>query len=123
MDWTSEKTPGVCLLTLFRKKKNLDYHEFIDRWHNGHTPLSLKIHPLWHYSRNVVEETEPGSIELYDGIVEEHTRTRKELMNPFKFFGNPIVILPNMLRVYFDVNGFLDYGSVEPYLTQEYILK
>jgi len=119
-DWEGKKTPGICLLTLFRKKKSLDRLTFLDRWHNGHTPLSLKIHPLWHYSRNVVTEQE--SEEFFDGIVEEHTRTDQELLNPFKFFGNPLVIVPNMLRVYFDVRGFLDYGSVQPYLTREYII-
>ena len=52
-----EPTPGACLLTLFSKKKNIDYNTFIHRWHNGHTPLSLRIHPLWNYVRNVVNES------------------------------------------------------------------
>ena len=123
LNWQDSKTPGICLLTLFRKKKGIKYDDFIDRWHNGHTPLSLKLHPLWHYSRNVVNSSAETSLDHYDGIVEEHTRTERELLNPFKFFGNPLMIIPNMLRVYIDVRGFLDYGSIEPYLTREYILK
>jgi len=39
-------TPGVCMLTLFRQRKNIDHETFIHRWHNSHTPLSLKIHPF-----------------------------------------------------------------------------
>ena len=117
-----ERTPGVCLLTLFRQRKDLDKETFLSRWHNGHTPLSLKIHPLWHYSRNVVETLAPGSARL-DGIVEEHTRTREELLNPTKFFGGPLAMLPNMIRTYFDVRSFLDYSSITPYLTSEYYLK
>ena len=116
-------TPGVCLLTLFRKKKDLEYEKFLDRWHNGHTPLSLKIHPLWHYNRNVVEEHFPASSEIFDGIVEEHCKTSSELFNPFKFFGNPLVIIPRMLQVYFDVKSFIDYPSIEPYLVSEYHIK
>ena len=59
----------------------------------------------------------------YDGIVEEHCRTRSELLNPTKFFKNTLMMIPNMIRVYFDVRSFLDYSSVEPYFTSEYILK
>ncbi len=118
-----EITPGVCLLTLFRKKKKLEYEKFIDRWHNGHTPLSLKVHPLWHYNRNVVESAYPDHAEKFDGIVEEHCKTSSELLNPFKFFGNPLIIIPRMLQVYFDVKSFIDYPSIESYLVSEYFIK
>ena len=123
-DWKDgEVTPGVCMLTLFRKKKKIDYDTFINRWHNGHTPLSLKIHPLWHYNRNVVDQSLVNDSEEFDGIVEEHCRTKSELFNPFKFFGNPLIIIPRMIQVYFDVRSFLDYKSIEPYLVSEYCIK
>jgi hypothetical protein len=116
-------TPGVCLLTLFQKKKNVDYEMFINRWHNGHTPLSLKIHPLWSYNRNVVKEKLTDASYEWDGIVEEHFRTSSDLLNPLKFFGNPLVMIYNMLRVYFDTNTFLDYKTIEPYFTTEIWIK
>lgn len=118
-----EATPGICLLTLFNKKKSIDYKTFIDRWHNSHTPLSLKLHPLWHYNRNVVEGTGEDNTENWDGIVEEHCKTESELLNPFKFFGKPLSIIPNMISVYRDTKSFLDYGSIEPYLAMEYHIK
>jgi hypothetical protein len=118
-----EATPGICLLTLFNQKKDIDYGTFIDRWHNSHTPLSLKLHPLWHYNRNVVDKRASDNLENWDGIVEEHFKTRAELLNPFKFFGNPIHIIPNMIAVYRDTNSFLDYITIEPYLATEYYLK
>lgn len=118
-----EATPGVCLLTLFKQKKEIDYKTFIDRWHNSHTPLSLKIHPLWHYNRNVIIEKLTADSEKWDGIVDEHMRTRAELLNPFKFFGNPLVIIPRMINVYTDTKSFLDYKTIEPYLTTEIYIK
>jgi hypothetical protein len=118
-----EPTPGICLLTLFRKKKSISYEKFIDRWHNGHSPLTLKVHPVYHYSRNVVEKTLGEAALHYDGIVEEHSRERSQLLNPFIFFGGPLMTPVNMIRVYFDVKSFLDYGSIESYLVREYQLK
>lgn len=118
-----EATPGVCLLTLFRQKRSIDRGTFIDRWHNGHTPLSLRLHPLWHYNRNLVwQPLYKGSVP-YDGIVEEHFRKASDLLNPAHFFGHPAKMLYNMLEVYLDVRSFLDYGSIEPYLVKEYHLK
>jgi hypothetical protein len=118
-----EPTPGICLLTLFRKKKGITWDKFIDRWHNGHTPLTLKVHPVWHYNRNVVEKKMTDNSEGHDGIVEEHFTDRSLLLNPAKFFGNALTMVPNMIRVYFDVRSFLDYKTTEPYLVQEYHIK
>ena len=118
-----DPTPGcLCLFTLFRQKKGISYDTFIDRWHNSHTPLSLRLHPLWNYSRNVVNERLTEASTIWDGIVEEHVRTKSELLNPFKFFGKPLVILPNMLKVYTDTKAFLDYRTIETYLAMEYIM-
>jgi hypothetical protein len=118
-----EPTPGACLLTLFNRKPGIAYDDFLDRWHNGHTPLSLKIHPLWNYNRNVVLQKLCDESGWYDGIVEENTRTRKDLLNPFKFFGNGLVIASNMMSVYKDVRSFLDYQTIETYLVTEFHIK
>jgi len=115
-----EPTPGVNLLTLFRQKKGITYETFLDRWHNSHTPLSLRLHPLWNYNRNVVNEKLSDNSANWDGIVEEHFRTKSELLNPFKFFGKPLSIIPNMLEVYTDTKAFLDYKTIETYLATEY---
>jgi hypothetical protein len=115
-----QPTPGVCLLTLFQRKPGIDYDLFLHRWHNGHTPLSLKLHPLWNYNRNVVLQNISEHPDWYDGIVEEQTRTRSELVNPFKFFGNALEIAGNMISVYTDTKSFLDYKRIETYLAMEY---
>jgi hypothetical protein len=120
-DWPAGSvTPGICLLTLFRPRKDLSHETFIDRWHNSHTPLSLRIHPLWHYNRNVVTGTIASNEPSWGGIVEEHFKTRRDLLNPFAFFGKPAVILPHMIEVYQDTRSFLDYGTIEPWLAREY---
>ena len=118
-----EPTPGACLLTLFSKKKSIDYETFIHRWHNGHTPLSLRIHPLWNYVRNVVNEGLYKNSAWFDGIVEEQVQKSADLLNPFRFFGNPLIIIPRMLIVYSDTKSFIDYPGMETYLAAEYHIK
>lgn len=123
-NWSDgEVTPGTCLLTLFNQKKGIDYATFINRWHNSHTPLSLKIHPLTHYNRNVVQKNGEKNNEKWDGIVEEHCKTRSDLLNPTKFFGGTLKMIPNMISVYTDTKSFIDYGTIETYLTAEYYIK
>lgn len=119
----TEPTPGVNLLTLFRKKESIDYETFIHRWHHGHTPLSLKIHPLWNYNRNVVMKKLIESTESWDGIVEEHFRTDADLLNPARFFDNPLTMFYRMIQVYLDTRSFLDYPTIQTYLAIEYHFK
>ncbi len=114
-----EVTPGTGILTLFRKRPDLDDAEFIERWHGGHTPLSLRIHPLWSYVRNrVLKPWIEGSPPL-DGIVEEFCRNRSDLLNPARFFGGWTVMPLNMAKVAIDIRRFIDLSSMEVYLVRE----
>jgi hypothetical protein len=118
-----EPTPSPILLTMLRKKAGVTTDEFIDRWHNGHTPLSLEIHPLWYYQRNVIVEPVTENAEASDGIVLEACRTRGDLLNPTRFFGGALKMVPNMLRVATDINGFLDMKKTETFYATEYHLR
>ena len=119
-DWPDGRdTPGATMLTLLHRRTGLTDAEFLRRWHEGHSPMALEIHPLWNYVRNVVAAPVlPGSAPL-GGIVEEHTRTRGELLDPVQFFGGWLRMVPNMLRVFADVRGFLDLAALENYLVAE----
>jgi hypothetical protein len=112
-------TPGVCLLTLFHKKPGLDQDSFIRRWHHGHTPLSLRLHPLWNYNRNVVHHTLDEDSKWYDGIVEEQFRKDSDLLNPLVFFGPPLKVPLHMYQVLKDTRSFIDMHRMETYLATE----
>jgi hypothetical protein len=119
-DWPDgEVTPGVGLLTLLRRKKGLSDPEFFRRWHGGHSALSLEVHPLWSYIRNVVRSEAIEASPALCGIVEEHFRRRDDLLDPRIFFGGIGRMVPNMLRVGFDIWGFLDLASLETFLVTE----
>lgn len=119
-DWPDgTDTPGGGMLTLLHRRAGLSDAEFLRRWHEGHSPLALEIHPLWNYVRNVVAAPVlPGSPPLC-GLVEEQCRTREELLDPARFFGGWLRMVPNMLRVYGDVRSFLDLAAIENYLVTE----
>jgi hypothetical protein len=114
-----EPTPGVSLLTLFRRRRGLTDADFLRRWHEGHTPLTLRTHPVWRYVRNVVREPLLDDSPPFDGIVQEHFRTRADLLNPLRFYDGPWRMLPNMVRVGLDVAGFIDLKTIETYLAVE----
>ena len=118
-----EPTPSPILLTMLRKKAGISRDEFIRRWCDGHTPLSLEIHPLWYYQRNVIREPVTTGADPSDGIVLEACRTRSDFLNPARFFGGPLKMLPNMLRVAKDVGGFLDMKKTETFYATEYHLR
>jgi hypothetical protein len=119
-DWPEgHDTPGGSMLTLLHRRAGLTDAEFLRRWHDGHSPLALRIHPLWNYVRNVVASPVlPGSPPLC-GIVEEQVRTREELLDPVRFFGGWLGMVPNMVRVFADVHSFLDLAALENYLVTE----
>lgn len=118
-----EATPGECLLTFFHSKPGIDRDTFLKRWHEGHTPLSLRLHPLWNYNRNVVTGTLTDDSLYYDGIVEEQFQKAKDLLNPLVFFGPPLKVPCHMYEVLQDTRSFIDMKRIETYLTTEIHLK
>ena len=123
-DWPDgEPTPGVGLLTLFARRRGLDLQAFIKAWHGGHTPLSLEIHPIWRYERNVVQAVLLDGSPPFDAIVEEHFRSREDLLNPLRFFGGAARMVPNMVRVAADIRRFIHLRSMESYLVSEHHIR
>jgi hypothetical protein len=118
-----EPTPSPILLTMLRKKPGISPSDFIERWHEGHTPLSLVVHPLWYYQRNVVCRPVTEGADPSDGIVLEACRTRSDLLNPARFFGGALKMVPNMVRVANDIKGFLDMKKTETFYATEYHLR
>jgi hypothetical protein len=120
------RTPGVVLMTVFEKPARLTTEEFLARWHGSHTPLSLLIHPLWRYVRNVVARPLTKDAPALMGIVAEHFRSAEDLTDPMRFYGgqgSKETMRANMQRVLEDVSTFLDLERTQSWVMSEYILK
>lgn len=113
-------SPGVVMLTLMKKNPSLTQARFMEEWFGRHTPMAMRIHPLWNYTRNVVESTVLEGSSHLDGIVEEHFRRLRDVTNPTCFFGGVLNTVPNMCRVGLHANKFLQVSAVENYILTEY---
>lgn len=118
---TSEPLPGpeqgVGMITLFSRRPGLDASAFMTRWHEGHSPLALSVHPLIRYVRHRVVEP-LGKAPPRDGIVLEMTPRQRDVLSPIRFFGGPLRALPNMVRIGLDARGFLDLSTIENQLVR-----
>lgn len=119
-DWPDgQPSPGVVLLTLLRQNPRLSYEAFMHEWHGRHTPKAMRIHPFWNYIRNVITDSVVPGSPPFQGIVEEHFRTRADCINPVRMFGGPLRCLPHMVEVGLHAQHFLDLKHSENYLLSE----
>lgn len=123
-DWDDGRaSPGAVMLTLMRKNPSLSYEQFMKEWFDHHTPMAMRIHPLWSYIRNVVETAVIEGSPPIDGLVEEHCRSLRDITNPVRYFGGAFGMVPNMVRVGLHSNKFLRISAVENYLVTEYHIR
>jgi hypothetical protein len=119
-----EPSPGIVMLTLMRKNRRLSYQQFMHEWFEHHTPMiALRVHPLWNYIRNVVDSVVVEGSPPLDGIVEEHCLQRRDVTNPVRYFGGPLKMIPNMIRVGLHANKFLELSATDNYLLTEYHIR
>jgi hypothetical protein len=109
---------AATLLTLFRRSPAIDEPLFRTRWFDEHTPMTLEVHPVIGYVRNVVlSALAPGSAP-WDGIVTEDFAEERDLVT-LRLFGRGPRALVNAMRVGRHVRSFLDLKTIETYLVTE----
>jgi hypothetical protein len=114
---------AACLLTFFRKRPGIDPGLFHHRWFEEHTPMTLRIHPVTGYVRNVVKEHLVVGSAPWDGIVTEDFAQHSHLVSLGVFgqglFGRGGAAILNAVRVGRHVSSFLDLRTLETYLVHE----
>jgi len=86
-DWPDgERSPGVLTVALIHRPEDLDYREWITRWHGTQSPVSGELQPRTRYVRNeVVRSLTEGAPEV-GGIVEEGWPSSEHVADPKLFF-------------------------------------
>ena len=119
-DWADgERSPGVTMVAAFPKPDRIDDETFFRRWHGSHTPLSLKIHPLYRYIRNSVARALTPGAPAFRAIVEERVRTMREFAEPKLFYGSA----EGQRLAHDDLLTFTDLEAMHLTLMSEYILQ
>jgi hypothetical protein len=108
------------LITLFRKSPRVDRETFHQRWFGEHTPMTLEIHPVVGYVRNVVRETLHPDAPKWDGIVTEDFADLRDVTT-LRLFGRGPRALYNAIRVGRHVPTFLDLRTIETYLAAPHV--
>ncbi len=108
------------LITLFKRSPRVDREVFMKRWHDEHTPMTLEIHPVVGYVRNVVRGPILEGSPAWDGIVTEDFEELRDLTT-LRLFGRGPQALYNLVRVGRHVSSFLDLASIETYLATPHV--
>jgi uncharacterized protein (TIGR02118 family) len=113
-DWPlGEVSPGAKQVTFLQRKPGLDDDAFLGHWFGTHTPLALRIHPLWRYVRGrVLSSIDAGAPDApappLDGIVELHFRSLEDITDPVRLFGS----MKNIRVIQEDVAQFIDMSTI-----------
>ena len=107
----------VTLVTLFRRHPRIERALFMQRWFHEHTPMTLEVHPVTGYVRNVVAAPICEGSPAWDGIVTEDFADARDVTS-LRLFGQGPRALANVIRIGRHVSSFLDLRTLETYLTR-----
>ena len=112
-------SPGVTIGTAFVEKPGLALADFYHRWHESHTPLSLRIHPLTRYVRNAVARVLTPGAPPYRALVFECVDSLSTLADLDIWYGSP----EGRKEAVRDLLSFADYPSMASVTMSETILR
>ncbi|MCE2390982.1 MAG: EthD domain-containing protein [Proteobacteria bacterium] len=112
-------SPGLALVTALNKRAGLSDEEFYTGWHGGHTPLSLRLHPLTRYVRNAVARALTPDAPDFGGIVWESVATYEDADDPLRFYGSE----EGQRETESDLRSWASFSSMLTTQMHEYLLK
>jgi hypothetical protein len=126
-DWPDgERSPGVLTVALIHRPADLDYREWIRRWHDVQSPESGRLQPRTRYVRNeVIRSLDPDAPEVH-GIVEEAWPSVEHVADPLLFFnadGDPATMQANLSRMLDNVQACLDLARLRSTTMGEHLVR
>ncbi len=125
-DWADgERSPGVLTVALIHRPEDLDYHEWIRRWHETQSPVSGELQPRTRYVRNEVVRAVTDGAPAIDGVVEEGWPSAEHVADPHLFFNAPTEqeLRANVTRMMESVTACLDLARLRSATMSEYLVR
>ncbi len=125
-DWEDgDRSPGVLTVALIHRPEDLEYREWITRWHGTQSPVSAELQPRTRYVRNEVVRSLTDGAPAIDGIVEEGWPSTGHVADPMLFFNasTPEELSVNVGRMITSVDACLDLSRLRSATMSEYLVK
>ena len=109
-------------MALLRRPARQTYEQWLDIWHNSHTPIARETQSHFEYTQNlVVRKLTPDGPD-YDAIVEE-CFPAGAMTDPYVFFdavGDEAKFQRNLKRMMDSVHRFIEMERIEVVPTSQY---
>lgn len=117
-----ERTDGFAQIALLRRPARLTQEQWLDIWHNSHTPVAVETQSNFEYIQNVVVRRLTADGPDYDAIVEE-CFPAAAMTDPYVFFdaaGDEDKFQRNLKRMMDSVHRFIEMDRIEVVPTSQY---
>ncbi|MGH8445714.1 MAG: EthD domain-containing protein [Solimonas sp.] len=119
-----QRTAGFAQIAVLRKPQRLTYAQWLDTWHNSHTPVGIETQSNFEYVQNVIVRVLTPDAPAIDAIVEE-CFPAEAMRDPYVFFdaaGNEAKFKANLDRMMASVHRFIDPGTIDVLISSQYTL-
>jgi len=121
-----ERSPGVLTVALIEQHPDLDFEQWITRWHTRISPITEAIQPRARYVRNAVFRPVTEGAPPYRAIVEEAWPSLEHVTDPMLFYradGDPDQMHAHIAQMIEEITAFTDLSTLRSVTMSEWILK
>ncbi|WP_428311464.1 EthD domain-containing protein [Hydrocarboniphaga sp.] len=119
---SGQRTTGFAQLALLKRPARLTPAQWLDLWHNRHTPVAIETQATFEYVQNVVVRALTVDAPDYDAFVEE-CFPAAAMSDPQVFFdavGDADKFQRNLARMMDSVARFIDMDALDVLATSQY---
>jgi hypothetical protein len=119
-----QRTEGFAQMALLRRPAQLSHEQWLDIWHNSHTPIARQTQSHFEYVQNLVVRRLTPDGPDYDAIVEE-CFPAAAMTDPYVFFdavGDEAKFQHNLKRMMESVHRFIEMDRIEVLPTSQYVM-
>ena len=121
-----ERSPGVLTVALLQQHPDLEFDEWMTRWHTRISPITEAIQPRTRYVRNAVFRAVTDDAPPLRGIVEEAWPSTRHVTDPMLFYcadGDPERMNAHISQMIEEITAFTDLSTLRSVTMSEWILK